>query len=224
MAVVTIYRLAEECKRLINGGNPTVASKVHINELKLACGQVANSLLKTDYLQVNLPTGEVIPNGAMTGLYENVLVQKWQNKSRAKLPVTPLKLPRGMGVWSVFPPDDPDAEYIPLQWGQAGLLQSQPLINDLLGQIGYTSHGDGYVVFTKDLTLPNTPVYVSMRLVIMDISQYGDYDILPILPEMEFQIKQEVVKMYLGEPVADKLVDPGVKEQRSIPVTQQNQS
>lgn len=224
MAVVTIGRLAEEIQRIIVGGNPTIASKVHPAELKLAIGQAANALLKTELLQVNLPTGEMIPDGAMTGLYENVLVEKWQNKSRAKLPITPLKLIRGMGVYSVFPPGDPDSEYIPLQWGQAGLLQSQPLINNLLNQIGYTPVGDGTIVFTRDLTLPNTLVYVSMRLVIMDVSQYGDYDILPLLPEMEFQIKQEVVKMYLGEPVADKLVDPSVKEQRGTPVTQQNQS
>lgn len=224
MAVITLYRISEEIMRIIAGGNPAIASKVHINEVKIAVGQVANALLKTEYLQVNLPTGEVIPDGCMTGLYENCLVTKWGNKSRAQLPITPIKLPRGMGVWSVFPPGDPDSEYIPLQWGQAGLLQSQPLINDLLGQIGYNAPGDGTVVFTKDLTLPNIPVYVSMRLVVMDISQYGDYDILPLLPEMEFQIKQEVVKMYLGEPVADKLVDPSTKEQRGVPVTQQNQS
>lgn len=220
----TIYKISEEILRIITGGNPTVASKVHINEVKLAVAQVANTLLKTDYLQVNLPSGEVIPNGAMTALYDNVPVVKWKNKSRAVLPATPLKLPRGIGVYSVFPPDDPDSEYIPLENGQGAMLVNQPLINDLLGKVGYNAPGDGTVIFTKDLTLPNTDTFVSMRLVILDISLYDDWAILPLIPEMEWMIKQEVVRMFMGESIADKLVDPSVKEQKAIPVTQQNQS
>lgn len=218
----TLYRLAEECLRLIAGGNPDVASKVHINELKISVAQCANSLLKTEYLQVNVPLSETIPNGAMLGLYENILVTKWLTKSKCKLPVKPLKLPRNMGVFAVFSPLDPDCEYIPLEMGQSTLLQSQPLINDLLGQIGYSTYGDE-IVFTKDLTLPNTPVYVSMRLVILDFSLYDDWAILPILPETEFQIKKEVTAMYLGEPVADKIVDPGRAEQKGVPLKQQTQ-
>lgn len=218
----TLYRLAEETLRLIAGGNPDVASKVHINELKISIGQVANALLKTEYLQVNVPMQETIPNGAMLGLYENILVTKWLTKSKCKLPIKPLKLPRNMGVFSVFSPLDPDCEYIPLEMGQSTLLQSQPLINDLLGQIGYSTYGDE-IVFTKDLTLPNTLVYVSMRLVILDIALYDDWAILPILPEQEFQIKKEVVAMYLGEPVADKIVDPGRAEQKGVPLKQQTQ-
>jgi hypothetical protein len=218
----TIYRLAEECLRIIAGGNPDVASKVHINELKISIAQVANSLLKTEYLQVNLPLQETIPNGAQLGLYEGQLVEKWLTKSRVKLPAKPLKLIRNLGVFSVFSPLDPDCEYIPLEMGQSTLLQSQPLINDLLGQIGYTVYGD-YIVFTKDLTLPNTPVYVSMRLVILDFTLYDDWATLPLAADMEWTIKQEVVKMYIGEPVADKVVDPGRAEQKGIPLKQQEQ-
>jgi hypothetical protein len=218
----TIYRISEEILRLIAGGNSDVASKVHIREIMISVGQTANALLKTEYLQVNVPMQETIPNGAMLGLYERIEVTQWLTKSKCKLPIKPIKLPRNMGVFSVFSPLDPDCEYIPLEMGQSSLLQSQPLINDLLGQIGYTTYGDE-IVFTKDLTLPNTPVYVSMRLVILDITLYGDWDILPILPEQEFQIKKEVVAMYLGEPVADKVVDPGRAEQKGVPLKQQSQ-
>jgi hypothetical protein len=219
----TIYKISEEILRIVVGGNSTVASKIHLNDVKLAVGQICNTLLKTDYLQINLPTGEVIPNGAMVGLYENVKVTKYLTKSRCKLPIKPVKLPRNIGVLSIFSPLNPDSEYIPLEMGQAALLQNQPLINDLLGQTGYSVFGDD-VVFTKDITIPNVDTFVSMRLVIMDISQYGDWDILPIEPSMEWTVKQEAVKMFIGEPVADKLVDPSVKEQKTVPVTQQNQS
>jgi hypothetical protein len=223
MAVVTIFRLAEEIKRLLDGGDNPAASDISIPEIKIAIGQVANSLLKVDYLQVNTKMAETIPNGAVLGYYSNLTVESWKGKSRVKLPVKPQKLPRDMGVWSVFPSDQPDKEFIPLQMGQWSLLQSQPLLNELLGQVGRETYGD-YVVFTKDITIPGETVTVDMRLVIMDISQYGDWDILPILPEQEWQIKQEVVKLYSGEPIPDKLVDATTKENKNIPVNQQRQS
>lgn len=223
MAVVTIGRLAEEILKIISGGDIPLASGVTLNELKVSIGQVCNSLLFVDYIKINGKTGETIPNGSVLGYYPGIVVEKWKNKSRAKLPVKPIKLPRDMGVWAVWPSDYPDREIIPLQMGQWSLLQSQPLINDLLGQIGRETYGD-YIVFTKDLTIPNETVTVDIRLVIMDISLYGDYDPLPILPEMEWQIKQQVVALYSQEPIPDKVVDSTTKEQKNIPLNQQRQS
>lgn len=225
MAVVTIWRLAEECARIIYGGNIPVSGKVHLNELKISLGQVINQLLKIDYLQINGRLGETIPNGTCLGLYENIAVTKFKNKSQALLPVKPIKLPRNMGIFSVFDPENPDNEYIPLQMGQSSLIQSQPLLSDLLGQAGYSNYGM-QIVFTRDITGPdvNNPVTVSMRLAIMDINQYGDYDPLPVLPEMEWQIKQEVCKIYGVLIPSDKLVDAGHKEQKGVPTTQQAQT
>lgn len=221
--MTTLFRMAEECLKLISGGKIPTATGVSINELKIAIAQCCNSLLKTDYLQVNTRMAETIPNGSMLGYYANLVVESWKGKSRVKLPIKPLKLLRDMGVWSVFPSDQPDKEFIPLEMGQWSLLQSQPLLNNLLGQIGRETYGE-YIVFTKDITIPGETVTVDMRLVIMDFSLYGDYDLLPILPEMEWQIKQEVVKMYSQEPIPDKTVDPSVNEQKNVPITQQRQA
>lgn len=224
MAVVTIMKLSEQCKRRLDGGNTAVASKVHINELKVACGQVANQLLKVEYFNTNIPMGEMIPNGAMLGLYENIAVTTWNSVAQATLPIKPMKLPRNIGVYSVFKQDDPTCEYIPLQMGQKNLLASQRLINDLMGQTGYEVFGD-QIVFTRDITAISPAVTeVSIRLIILDLTLYDDFDMLPILPEMEFQIVNEVVKLYGGEPVADRLVDSSIKEQANIPVQKQFQT
>lgn len=223
MGVVTIYRLAEECKNLLDGGHIPAASSISMNEVKIAIGQVCNSLLKIDYFQTNAKWGEMIPNGTVLGLYEDIIVDKWRGKSRAILPIKPLKLPRNMGVWSVFPSGEPDKEFIPVEMGQWSLLQSQPMINDILGQCGYETYGN-QILFTKDLTPPTGTYKVSMRLAIMDITQYTDYDVLPILPEMEWQIKQEVIKLFSGQPLPDKVVDSTTKEQQNIPLRQQQQS
>lgn len=223
--VVTIFRLAEECLRIISGGNPPVASKVHLAEIKLAIGQVCNSLLKAEYFQINTKLGEAIPNGTILGLYEGILVTPFKNVSQCFLPVKPLRLPRNMGVFSIFDSNNPFLEFIPLEMGQWSLLQSQPLLNDLMGQVGYENFGM-QIVFTKDITLPISQPQktVSMRLALMDVSLYGDFDPLPILPEQEFEVKRQVCAMYGAEVVADKVVDAGHKEQKGVPLPQQAQT
>jgi hypothetical protein len=220
MAVPTIGRITEEIKRILDGGDSPVASNVSHGEIKLAVGQAINKLLKVDYLSVNAKMRETIPNGAILGLYESIAVEKWNKKSKCTLPIKPLKLPRNMGIWSVYPSGQPDKEYIPMQLGQIALVQSQKMINDLFGQTGYENYGMD-VVFSKDIT--NDVDTVDMRLVIMDVSEYGDYDPLPILPEMEFDVKQMVEQMYSQEPVPDKIVDVSTKEQKGIPIKEQTQ-
>jgi hypothetical protein len=226
MAVPTIGMLAEDSGRVIYGGNIPVAGKVSMDELKAAVAKVCNALLKTDIMTVNEGMKEYIPNGTVLGLYENITVTSWNGKSVCQLPIKPLKLRRNMGIWSIFNPKNTDQEFIPLQMGQFAMAQSQPrIISGILNQCGYENYGM-QIVFTKDISSGdlNNPTTVSMRLAIMDISQYGDYDPLPILPEMEWQIKKEVVAMFIGEQISDKVVDPGRKEQKAIPLPQQAQT
>jgi hypothetical protein len=182
---------------------------------------VANQLLKLEYMQTNLPMGEMIPGGASIATYDNLLAYKYKNVSAINLPVHPLRLPRDLGCWSIFPTADPSSEFIPLQNGQDTLIKSQSLVSQLGGSIGYSRYGL-LVQFTADITIPNTQVPISARLVVLDFNNYSDWDPLPLTADHEWQIKQEVVRLYGGEPVPDKLVDPGVKEQR-IPIKDQAQ-
>lgn len=220
----TLFRLAEETLKILNGGSIQTATNVSLNEVKISICQVANSLLKTEHFSVNEQLGEKIDNGSVLGLYQGIAPVSYGNgRSKATLPVKPIKLSRNMGVFSVFMEDDISNEFIPLQMGQYNLIKSQALINDILGQIGYETFGLE-LIFTKDLPLLFPGKTLSMRLAILDFSQYGDWDVLPILPEQEWQIKNEVVKLYSGEPISDKLVDPSAKQSQKIPLTQQTQS
>ena len=226
MSVTTIYRLAEQCLSLIEGGDPAASSSISFNEIKIACGNVINSLLKTEYFSINVKMGETIPNGSCLGLYEDIPVVSYNGKSKASLPIKPLKLPRNMGIWAIYPKYDPmgtyelDKEFIPLQMGQGALINSQPLINTLLGQVGYENFGMD-IIFTKDIKAQYPNVTLAMRLAIMDISLYSDYEPLPILPEQEWEVIQQVYKTYSTQAIPDKLVDPTVDESRGTPTTQQ---
>lgn len=229
MAFPTLYLLAEEIQKMLSGGDIQAATDVSINEIKISVGQVINQLLKVEHFSVNEKMGEKIPNGSVLGLYENLPVVSWNGKSKTELPIKPLKLPRNMGVWAIYPRYENngnyelDKEFIPLQMGQGGLIKSQPMINDLLGQVGYETFGKD-IIYTKDLPSMFPNVVVAMRLVIMDISQYGDYDLLPILPEQEWQVKQEVYKLYSTIGTADMLVDDTTKQQQGLPIKDQKQT
>jgi len=224
MGVMTLKYLAEGAFSLIEGGDPAAASSISYNELKAYCAAIINRLLKTEYFSVNSKIGETIQNGTVLGLYENIdVVPYGGGRSKSTLPAKPLNLPRNMGVFSVFLMDEPDKEFIPLQMGQFNLLKSQRMINGLLGQIGFEVYGLE-VIYSKDLTqiFPNKKV--AMRLAILDPEQYGDYDILPLPPEYETQIIEEVFKLYMQQPTAGKIVDATVKEDKSFPVNTQKQS
>lgn len=223
MATSTKYRISEQCVRIINGGDIPVASKVKILEVKIAVEQVLNKMLKMEYLNVNIPSMELIPNGASVATYEGIAIEQYgTSRSKSTLPAMPLKLPRGIGVYQIFDPANMDCPFIPLEMGQWGLLKTQPLINNLLGQVGYEWYGMD-IIYTSDLT-QSDPIEVTMRLVVLDISQYSDYDILPIPSSMEWDVIQEVVKMFAAEPIPDKLVDPGNNNQVNAPAQQQAQS
>jgi len=228
MAVQTSYRLAEQIMGLLQGGDPKAAASISFGEIKISIGQVINSLLKTEYFAVNGKMGEAIPNGTVIALYEDIAVTSFNGKSQSILPIKPIKLPRNMGVWAIYPKYETngnyelDNEFIPLQMGQGGLIKSQTLINDLLGQVGYENFGDR-IVYTKDLTALFPNVVVAMRLAVMDISLYDDYDLLPILPEQEWDVVSTVYKMYSSQPIPTKVVDSTVSEQVGVPVNQQKQ-
>ena len=214
---------------LLSAGDIQAASSVSINEIKISICQVCNEMLKTEHFQINEKMGEKIPNGAILGLYEDIPVLISNGKSKATLPVKPQKLPRNMGIYAIYPKYtldgnyEYDKEFIPLQMGQFGLLQSQKLLNDLMGQVGYENYGME-LMFTKNIKSYYPDVVLAMRLAIMDFSLYGDYDPLPILPEMEWQVKKEVLALYSKEPLTDLLIDDTSKQQQNVPVKDQKQT
>jgi hypothetical protein len=218
----TKARLADEIMLLLSGGRVGSATKWHPNEIKISICQVANQLLKMEYFSNLTPLDEFIPNGAAIATYENNLIVPWSNTSKTTLPAMPIRMPRNLGVYQIFSQADYFSEFIPLQLGEASIIRSQGLVSSLSGSIGYECSGLD-VIFTQDLTTPNVPVYVTIRLVILDFTQYSDYDILPLPPEYELQIKQQVVQLYSQEEVPDVLVDPGVKEGKT-PIPQQRQA
>lgn len=198
----TLYSVSEQIQRLIHG-NPMITSRFNINEIKRLVVQVSNQLLKADHFAINVPEGDTIPNNCMVFTYDNITVTTYKTtKSKCTLPSIPISLPRNMGVLHISKTDAIDEPFIPIPTSMYGIIKPQDLLGDLSGLIGYEVVGKD-VIFTKNL--PGMGVNaVYMRLVGSDISQLGDYDILPLSADMEAQVIQTVYNILVQTPPADK--------------------
>ncbi len=123
----------------------------------------------------------------------------------------------------IFSQDDVMNVFIPLQQGDVAMMQKEPLINNLLGCVGYEVAGL-QVMYNKDLTNGGTATpKVTMRLAVLDISQYSDTDLLPLPSSMEWDVVTEVCKFYGVEPNPVKIID-GSKDNNTTPSTNQMMS
>lgn len=207
MAIITKYFLAEQVQRLLAAGDPGVADKVHIDEIKAAVNNVINVQLKAEHFSQTLPGGETIPEGLSLCTYDNVAVTTYKGVSKAVLPVMPVSLPRNLGVYHVGKTDNLDCGFIPIQSGQFAFIKVQRQISTILDQTGYYPEGRE-IFFTTDLTA-GTPAItaVLMKLVVMDISKYSDYEMLPLPADMVWSVLTEVYKMFSSEQMPAKIVD-----------------
>lgn len=217
----TKYKIAEQIIKMLTAQSEAAASPFSINEIKIAVEQRANLLLKMEYFPINDKYRDTIPSGASVATYETNTVERYRKVSKIVLPAMPIKLPRNIGVYQII--DENGTEFIPIEMGQRSLLSSQLMINDLLGQTGYEVYGKD-VIFSKDLTVPDETVNVVVRLIVLDISQYEDYDLLPIPADLEAQLIEQVYKMYVGRPTANLLVDSTSGEQTGVPIDKQKQT
>lgn len=190
---MTKGKIIEQIRLLL--GEPRVEDE----EIEAYMGQVLNSMFKFEYMSVNLPAGETIPTNCVLATYDEIVVEKYKNKSRAKLPVNPVRMFRNMGVYYVGPYNDLETQYIPIPQGQASMVKG--LLNELVN-CGYEVH-DNYIEFNKDITGQK----VLMRLLIMDLDQYGPYDLLPIPADQEANVIQKVVEMFSKKQPQDRVAD-----------------
>lgn len=200
--MTTKSKLAEQIQRLLEG-NTIVNGRIHKNDIKLLIEQVGNQLLKADHFAINVPEGDTIPNNCMVFTYDNVAVTTYKTtKSKATLPAIPISLPRNMGVLHVSKVDAIDEAFIPIPTSMFGIIKPQALLGDLSGLIGYEIVGRD-IIFTKNLPgLGVNAVYI--RLVGLDLSQLGDYDLLPLSADMEAQLVTQVYNILAQVPPADK--------------------
>lgn len=212
---MTLYSISESIRSLIEGMDVSSKPRYTMQEVKIAAIQVINSLIRTQHITDEMGAGENIPDGSVLAEYDNVAVEKYKNVSRATLPAMPVKLPNNLGIFHVSKTDDIINGFIPFEPGQLQMIGEEPLISDILGQIGYEPMGK-YIIFNKDITTnddDNKIEEVYMKLIVKDLSLYSDFEMLPIASSMEFQVIQETFQALVGQLPTNKKVDVINKQQ-----------
>lgn len=182
----------------LSGGVPDTAFPIDERDIWKALDQKINGLFKLHQFDTNLPNGEYIPEQAMIAIYEGNTVTSVNEWSTAELPITPISLPKDVGIYLVYDPNFPDMPFIPVRRGQRALLKTDSLLSDLMGQISYEPYTNpttkkNLVKFNKDLTTLGI-TQVTMELCVLDISMYGITDNLPIPRDYESRIVEELVQ------------------------------
>ena len=167
---------------------------IDTREINLLVNQSINKVLK---LQVadSFKAGLVdVPKCNLLEYTCAVTADAGNNRSYITLPAIPLTLPMDMGIWSIAATTGAMTPYIPIPAQDVLVFQGANL-SYLEGKIGYYLQGKR-VYFTKNITLTanGTVTSVVVNLLVMDFSQIGDNDVLPISPEVESAIIDDVLQ------------------------------
>lgn len=194
----TKYILAEQIQRLyarfLDKNNPS--DVIDIREVKLLVNQSINKVLK---LQVadSFKAGMIDVPKCNLLEYTCAVSQDESGNSRSyiTLPSIPITLPMDMGIWSITPTSGAMTPYIPIPAQDVLVFQGANL-SYLEGKVGYYLQGKK-VYFTKDLTLTvnGSISSVVVNLLVSDLTQLSDTDMLPISPEVESTIIDDVLQV-----------------------------
>lgn len=188
--------LAEQIQRLyarfLDKDNPS--DVIDLREVKLLINQSINKVLK---LQVadSFKAGMVdIPKCNLLEYTCSVTAETGNNRSYITLPAIPLTLPMDMGIWSIAAATGAMTPYIPIPAQDVLVFQGANL-SYLEGKIGYYLQGKK-VYFTKNITLTanGTVTSVVANLLVSDFSVITDTEALPISPEVESAIIDDVLQ------------------------------
>lgn len=205
MPNITKRLISDQVQTRLEKGWPSIAASVQPEDIWKALEQKVNVLFNIQQFQVNLPSGETIPDGLYLATYEDIPVTSYgDGKSKSTLPVMPVSLPKNAGIQMVLPvinvTETGDKQYgkplIPLVASQRELLQTDELLNDLMGRWGYTPVGM-VLNYTKDLTVFGV-TKVDAQLVVFDISSATETTVLPIPSNYEEQLVNELVLQFSG--------------------------
>lgn len=128
----------------------------------------------------------------------------YSDKSKATLPTQPINLPRGMGVWKLFSKSDPWVSYIPVSSGEMFLYngRNSTAIDNLNV---YEYHDNKTLILNKSVT--DVPVDMQIQLLVVDPEQLGEYDLLPIPADMEFEVITSVLQIIQPQRASDESND-----------------
>lgn len=195
--------------RFIDKNN--ISDVFDIREIKLLVNQSINKVLKLQVAE-SFKAGLVdVPKCNLIEYTCAVTSDSANNRAYITLPVIPITLPLDMGIWSVAASTAAMSPYIPIPSQDILVFQGTNL-SALEQQTGYYVQGKK-VYFTKDITLSlnGSITSVIVNILAADFSTTTDNELLPISPEVESTIMEDVLNT-LG---AGKIAQSELQTQQS---------
>lgn len=123
-----------------------------------------------------------------------------------KLPVTPITLPRNIGVWAVI--DQSGDYYIPIQSGQyyifSGVHSSG--LGEYFKELKHFEWRDSRTLILNT-TFAEADKEMTVQLLVIDPSQWSDTDIVPLSADQELAVIAEVLQLLGARPPKDLAQD-----------------
>ena len=172
-------------------------------EVKYLVEQAMNKILKAQTFErftdgyVDIPRSNLI-----NYINQEVISDLDNNRAYIELPAIPLSLPMDMGIWQVtnargaaqtpyIPISSQDWQVMGVQFSGDGRQTGGITTSYLEGQTGYYLEGRR-VYFTKDIKTVDSVTHVNVVLLVADLSQLTDNELLPLNPETESMVIEEV--------------------------------
>lgn len=129
-------------------------------------------------------------------------------RGKITLPATPIVLPKNLGVWKIYNPNNPFAAYIPLGSGQYELFAGTTHTNmdSVFGALTvYEQLDHKTIIFNKQASeLPQT---LALQLLIIDPNSLGETDLLPIPADKEEEVIVRVLEILRATGQPDERVN-----------------
>lgn len=177
--------------RFIDKNN--VSDVIDLREISLLVNQSINKTLKLQVAE-SFKAGLVdVPKCNLLEYTCAVTSDSGNSRAYITLPAVPLTLPMDMGIWSIAATNAALSPYIPIP-SQDALVFQGTNVSALEQKVGYYLQGKK-VYFTKDITLAANGLVTSVivNLLVSDFSQLTDNELLPISPEIESLIIEDVL-------------------------------
>lgn len=209
MALTTKYRMAEQAKRILEGGNSTQDSQLSIRELMLFVSQAFGQVARMRFFE-NKAEGDDYINGDFIFSFPDipVTVDQARGEYYAILPSNVITLPRDLGVYHVSLMKDQTRPFVPVANGFNAMFRGLEA-GQLEGRSGFYKEQEKiYFVNVDDI---DGVEKVLIKLV-APLGSVGDEDVVSVPEDVQLEVVTMAVELYrLQQQVEQDLENDNIK-------------
>jgi len=194
----TKYKLADQCLRILSGGDITNATDTQIREMMTIVSQARDYIVRQELWQLIQMADTIDIPGEYITSYDDVevVLDNKRNITYSILPSKYLNLPRNLGVYQVSLMKDQWNAFIPVSPNFRSLYNNLGA-SGLEGRIGYwVERGK---IYYQGMELSDNIGEVSIKLIIASDEVDDEDEVFPIPVDKEMEVIKLAVEMYRAQ-------------------------